>query len=218
MDFVIFLSLVIFLMVGVRLYFSFGDFRQKKFTVDPQKTYFKKFVDFTEPYDVWLQPKPLETLILLDMRTAAVFFTKTTSPANYLHFSVKTKNLYWFYLYLRMNSARLYSPQDLSYEPKASSVAISSSCYLTYFSLITYTNTDVIESISSIYSGFSWVERETQELFNFTVRSLVDSRRLLTDYTSGKPDHISYNTTSYDHLTQNLYNSGCFIDFISFCF
>ena len=193
-------------MVGVKLYFTFADFRQKKYTVDPQKTFFKKYVDFTDPYDIWWQPKPLESLIMLDLRSPIAFYTKTTTPANYLHLSLNNRNHYWFYLYLRMNSTRLYAPLDLSYQPDTRTVAVASSCFLTYFSLVTYSTNESIDSISSIYPGFIWVERQTQELFDISVNFLSDSRRLLTDYVSGRPDHISYNTMSYDHLTQNLYN------------
>ena len=193
-------------MVGIRLYFTFVDFRQKKFTVDPQKTFFKKYVDFTDPYDIWFQPKPLETLILLNLTSPVAFYTKTCTPANYLHLSLREEDHYWFYLYLRMNSTRLYAPLDLSYEHDTQTVALVSSCYLTYFSLVTYSTHGALESISGIYPGFTWVERETQELFDISVKFLADSRRLLTDYVSGRPDHVSYNTMSYDHLTQNLYN------------
>jgi hypothetical protein len=105
-----------------------------------------------------------------------------------------------------MNSTRVYAPLDLSYQPDTQTVAVVSSCFLTYFSLVTYCTTGNIESISSIYPGFTWVERETQELFDISVSFLSDSRRLLTDYVSGRPDHVNYNTMSYDHLTQNLYN------------
>jgi hypothetical protein len=81
-------------MVGIRLYFTFVDFRQKKFTVDPQKTFFKKYVDFTDPYDIWFQPKPMETLILLNLTSPVAFYTKTCTPANYLHLSLREEDHY----------------------------------------------------------------------------------------------------------------------------
>jgi len=193
-------------MVGVKFCFMFSDFRQKKYTVDSQKAFFKKYVKFKDCYDIWWQPKPLESLILLNLTSPIAFYTKTTTPSNYLHLSLKNQDHYWFYIYLRMNSTRLYTPLDLSYVTNTETLITVSSCFLTYFSLVTYSVGKDIESISSVYRGFTWVERETRELFNISLTLLIDSRRLLTDYVSGRPDNISYNTMSYDHLTQNLYS------------
>jgi hypothetical protein len=108
----------------------FSDFRQKKYTVDSQKAFFKKYVKFKDCYDIWWQPKPLESLILLNLTSPIAFYTKTTTPSNYLHLSLKNQDHYWFYIYLRMNSTRLYTPLDLSYVTNTETLITVSSCIL----------------------------------------------------------------------------------------
>lgn len=192
-------------MVGVLIRFYKSDERQKVFKIFPQKSKYAKYTSLKDPYLVWAQPKPLETLVMLDLDESIDFYTETSTGANFLHFSLPNTSHYFFYLYLRINSARVYTPLDLSYIKELRSSSLVSSCYFSSFFLVTHTNHTTLDSISTIYSAFNWVEREVLEFFDVHILGLRDSRRLLTDYTAFSVDNSSYKTTSYDGLTQNLY-------------
>ena len=62
-----------------------------------------------------------------------------------------------------------------------------------------------ITSISNIYFSSKWIERELQEFNNINFVSLIDSRRLLTDYTYSLNNKNMNNYSSYNILTQELY-------------
>lgn len=200
-----FLEILIYFMVGVLICFYKSDERQKVFKIFPQKSKYAKYTSLKDPYLVWAQPKPLETLIMLDVDDSLNFYTKTTTGANFLHFSLPSASHYFFYLYLRINSGRVYTPLDLSYVGDLRASCLVSSCYFSSFFLVTHTVHTTLDSISTIYSSFNWVEREVLEFFDVYINGLKDSRRLLTDYTVLDIDNQSYKTTSYDGLTQNLY-------------
>lgn len=192
-------------MVGVFLKYYITDTRQKEFKVFPKKSKFSNYTTLQDPYIVWKQPKPLETVMLLDQIKNIRFYTSTTAPANYLHVNITNPQHYWFYLYLRLNSARVYTPLDMSYIPALKSSCTVASCYLTNFSVVTHTRQAVISSISTIFSSFNWVEREVREFSNTHFYGLRDTRRLLSDYTVQNVDYDGYKTLSYENVTQNLY-------------
>lgn len=91
--------------------------------------------------------------------------------------------------------------------------------YLSSFSCL-YTNTRLtfilnnkisshptLISISALFLGSQWVERELKEFFNLFIINLSDTRRLLTDYTTEVLNTENYKTTSYDLISQDLYNN-----------
>lgn len=192
-------------MVGVLLRFYKSDDRQKFFKIFPEKVKLRKYVNIKEPYFIWGQPKPIETLILLKTNSTLNFFSTTTNSANTLHFSINRDNHYWFYLYLRVNSTKLYAPLDFSYVPELKTTYLVASCYLTSYFVITHTAQRIIKSLSTAYSSFVWVERELVEFFDVFIFGLKDNRRLLTDYTVYTQDYSSYKTLSYDGLGQTVY-------------
>jgi len=65
---------------------------------------------------------------------------------------------------------------------------------------------DPVKSLSLIFFGFSWVEREVKEFFNIFFWGLKDTRRLLTDYVSSSTNNSEYKTTPYNHLIQDIIN------------
>lgn len=125
-------------MVGVLICFYKSDDRQKVFKIFPQKSKYAKYTSLKDPYLVWAQPKPLETLVMLDIDESIDFYTETTTGSNFLHFSLPSTSHYFFYLYLRINSARVYTPLDLSYIKELRSSSLVSSCYFSSFSSYSY--------------------------------------------------------------------------------
>lgn len=59
-----------------------------------------------------------------------------------------------------------------------------------------------LTSVSPIFKGAVWVERELKEFSSIFVRSLLDSRRLLTDYTVLKTKNTPL---YYDLVTQEVF-------------
>jgi Ni,Fe-hydrogenase III component G len=88
-------------------------------------------------------------------------------------------------------------------------IILNLSSYLTgnYYKLVFNLNDQItnFSSLSNIYSSFTWVERELSEANNINFLNLKDSRRLLSDYNLFKTDTNSYNTNSYNILTQDIY-------------
>jgi NADH:ubiquinone oxidoreductase subunit C len=54
-----------------------------------------------------------------------------------------------------------------------------------------------IQSISSIYTSAVWLERENSEMFNINYNNLLDSRRLLLDYTTSRGVLLKNTTTRF---------------------
>lgn len=204
----------LYLLVSVSREFKYQDQRQLFEVVFPKKSILSKYINITEPFILWCQPKPIETMMLTyleslpaggDDQSRYEGYTSTVTPANYLHVGLSPYEHFWFYAYLRTESMRLYVPLDMSYINNTESAVTVSSCYLTGFFIVTYTNGRELLSLSNIYSSFTWVERELKEFSELLFLGLKDTRRLLTDYTIATADYTSYKTTSYDGLTQNSY-------------
>ena len=142
-------------MVGVLICFFKSYARHKVFKIFTHKSKYAKYTSLKDPYLVWAQPKPLETLVMLDIDESIDFYTETTTGSNFLHFSLPSTSHYFFFLYLRINSARVYTPLDLSYIKELRSSSLVSSCYFSSFFLVTHTNHTAFDSISTIYSAFN---------------------------------------------------------------
>lgn len=201
-------------MASVSREFCYQDKRQLFEVVFPEKSIIAKYVDIKSPFILWCQPKPIETMMLTYLERLPAGgedspsyegYTSTVTPTNYLHVGLSVREHFWFYAYLRTESMRLYVPLDMSYIDDLDSLVTVSSCYMTGFFIVTYTQGRHLPSLSNIYSSFTWVERELKEFSDLLFAGLKDTRRLLTDYTVATSDYTSYKTTSYDGLTQNLY-------------
>lgn len=137
-----------------------------------------------------------------------IFFTTTAQPAANVNINVFSRPFYVILL-LRSYLSDLYFPVDLSIFNTNKNLVYGFSNFLsgTSINLWGSLKAKTLYTISTLYRGFTWVEREHKEFLNVNFIGLEDTRRLLTDYTqcSQDIDADSYKTISYDLLTQTLY-------------
>ena len=69
-----------------------------------------------------------------------------------------------------------------------------------------------IQSISSIYTSAVWLERENSEMFNLNYTNLLDSRRLLLDYTTSRGVLLKNTTTRF---VSHFYKLKASVNFLS---
>ena len=107
----------------------------------------------------------------------------------YLFFLLNKKNMYSIYLYIL----------DLVY---FKSTASSKNLHVPYQSfffdqkiLISYQPIKRVESLSTLYKGSVWLERELREESRVPIQNLKDTRKLLYNYDYNKK--INYNNYSY---------------------
>ena len=141
------------------------------------------------------------------------FFSTNRESQNFFTFTFDYTYFYRFVLLLKLKYNDLYFPVDMCYykHNKTGNLVCGLSSYFTnnyYKLLFSFDDTNIIKfsSISSIYSSFTWVERELSELNEITFVNLKDGRRLLTDYTTLSIDAEDYKTSSYNLAIENLYN------------
>lgn len=136
-----------------------------------------------------------------------IFFTTTKQSAANLNIKILS-NYFYTLLLFRASLKDVYFPVDLSIFNNKKDFLYSLSSYLNFTNINLWgsIHDSSLHSISRLYSGFSWVEREHREFLGLPFIGLKDSRRLLTDYTDSGADTTKlYKTLSYDLLTQNLY-------------
>lgn len=188
-------------MVGVsKLKFPYSDIRNKFLNLKTfEKTWFSPF-----PYDIFMG---------VDINSVVFFKSNTLNNINTLSVEVTTKRQILYHILLNTNLMSLYTYIDAScYYTKKYFIYISSfSCLYTnnrvnFYAKTKATNHPIIFSSSSIFLSSQWVERELREFFNIFIVNLTDTRRLLTDYMESTTKMFDYKTTSYDLLTQDLYN------------
>ena len=205
-------------MVGSTITYKITDKRQKIIKISPQKSklylLLPKCFEGMEEFLYWLQPKPFDPLMLLDLKKPIKFYTSSIDSSNFLRIELSSKDIFWFSLFLRLNCDKLYTPMDSSYISQKETTISAYSCLLTGFFLLFFSKCDVMWSISRLYSSFSWVERELREFYKLNVIGLNDTRRLLTNYTATSYNYEDHKTTSYDNIIQNIYFIGCYSGFI----
>ena len=107
----------------------------------------------------------------------------------YLFFLLNKKNMYSIYLYIL----------DLVYfKHTATSKAIYVSYQSFFFDqkiLLFHQPIDKVRSLSNLYKGSRWLERELREESSIPVLNLKDTRKLLHNYDYNK--NLSYNNYSY---------------------
>lgn len=161
--------------------------------------------DLNKETILWMGRAPLETMLNF-YPYQMHFFKNTKQSANYLNIFLKNNIYFYFVLFLKLSTRNVYFPLDLSFLTNHFHTILS--CYeKRYFlNLMVYSNDNIksIVSLSPIYRSFVWVERETKEFSSITIHKLLDSRRLLTDYTVFKSDDIKYQTNSYNLLINDI--------------
>lgn len=155
---------------------------------------------------------PLDSLVLAKFLSPLVFSDDFMLKTNELTAKLSLKYFYWFSVFLRFELSHVFSPTDISavaFSSKTISFNYIFSCFFSNLLLtvsIPNNYTSVVCSLSQLFSGFTWSERELSEFYNLFFIGLRDSRRLLTDYAGqfhGVDDQ--YKTTIYSGLTQELY-------------
>lgn len=79
-------------------------------------------------------------------------------------------------------------------------IIVYQSIYYDFKLLIDVSYKTKITSISSIYNGALWIERETKELNSLQYNNLLDSRKLLSNYNFNK--NLEYN--NYNNIINDL--------------
>lgn len=169
-------------MAGVNYSFCSIDSRQQFKTFFPQ-TAKSSSNPITEVAAIW----PLDAILLL-RDDAYQIHTSTVQPATTLVISL-ANNHYNFSLGLKTELTALYFPLDFCFladEPNGfNKFSGQFNNYLSSNSIALFVLTakPQLISISSLFAGCSWVEREIKEFNLITFLGLRDTRRLLTDYT-----------------------------------
>jgi hypothetical protein len=190
-------------MAGVKYAFCSNDLRQQFKTFFPQTT-LTSSSKFTAITATW----PLDAILLL-RDDAYQIHTSTIQPATTLVISL-ANNHYTFSLGLKTELTALYFPADFCFfaeEPNGFyKFSGQFNNYLSSDSVAFFVITakPQLVSISSLFAGCSWVEREIKEFSLITFLGLRDTRRLLTDYTFLKEEE-DYRTLSYDLTIQDVY-------------
>lgn len=134
------------------------------------------------------------------------FYTSTTAPISTLKMIISPTSFFYFCTLLRSNFLGLWFPVDKGLLNSYGLAVTYFDCYLTASTLSILTlNAKQVSSISSLFSGFCWVERELREFSNLPFDSLSDTRRLLTDYTLHSAEHDNYKNVGYSLQTQEVF-------------
>lgn len=201
-------------MIGLYVKSQFSLLRQtsKIYDIDsffPDKLKIKKT---NKKKKIMLNNISAENMLLLN---ESGDITYTLSSCNQPHvtnvYTEENVCYYLFSLYSKMCLYYVYFPLDLCIVNNGNfSKILNFSCLLKNFTFslhIGFNNDNILHSISGVYRSFNWVERESKEFSKIYFLNLVDSRRLLTDYTSDFfKEKNEYKTNSYNLLVQDIFN------------
>lgn len=156
-------------------------------------------------------------LFLLNTQSSHLFCYSTTinSADTLLVTNISKKKYLEYSLLLLTNLTSIYFFIDATFYKTLNVKHLFLGNFYNYLSYIKYSfiveilknsNCITLYSISTIYKGSSWVERELREFFQLYFVGLNDTRRLLTDYLEDNFYSETYKTTSYNLILQELYN------------
>lgn len=120
-----------------------------------------------------------------------IFFLQLSSVYYYYFFLLNKKNL----------SSPLFSNLDsvlISYTDNNNYYCVSQSMFSDFKIIVNILVGRNIQSISGVYSGNSWIEREVREFNKIFFINLNDTRKLLLNY--------NYNDTLYYNNYNNIVN------------
>lgn len=137
--------------------------------------------------------KPVNSIALVSVGSLQVLYVK-----------VSLNNLFFNTLYLKLSLTSLYTPVDISNISNKDMFTLFT-CFFN-FSYLSYLTTfcSQYRSLTTIFPGLVWVEREIKELTNYVITGLKDTRRLLTDYFQFEYETEEYLTKSYNVKNQNM--------------
>lgn len=118
-------------------------------------------------------------------------------------------SIYFFFFLLQKKNLSVY----LSYILDSTIIKHTNKYIYTYMQTHFYDNQILIKSknsllpisISSVYSGNNWVEREIKEFNNVFIQNMKDSRKLLLNYNYNTD--LQYN--NYNNIINDISLSGC---------
>jgi NADH:ubiquinone oxidoreductase subunit C len=116
------------------------------------------------------------------------------------------KKFYFFYFVLTKYSLNIlkFFNLDCTFLDKSTNIKnlyiiATQTIFCDYKALVTVYTDKHIDSLSTIYNGNTWVERELREFYQIFFTNLYDSRKLLSNY--------NYNTElSYNHFNSIVYD------------
>lgn len=155
---------------------------------------------------------PYDSIFLTRFLGNLTFGTNTLTTTDSISLVVNRDIHYWLTVFLRFEISNLFFIQDFTfYGENMHELGVISSvnCYFFNFSVLTFGQksfSSEFPSLSGIYPGCIWMEREMGEFFNIFFLGLKDARRLLTDYTERPNTTSFYRTSMYSGLVQDLYN------------
>jgi hypothetical protein len=158
---------------------------------------------------------PYETFILINSENFC-FFTNYLGSPFLLNLVIDIRYYYFMCLYLNTELDCVYFPLELSVflSSRINSIDKFTGSMLLYgyfrftslrFHFFFYLND--LKSITSLYKGYIWVEREIAEFTNVIITGLLDNRKLLTNYLQlSKFDHYcSDRFYNFDSIVHELY-------------
>ena len=121
---------------------------------------------------------------------------------NMYYLDLKQNYLYYFFLLNKKNTSNLnfYITDLTMFNNKTLNtyLIVYQSIFYDYKLLIQTSFKTNIQSLSSIYKGSLWIERETKEFNSINYLNMLDSRKLLSNY--------NYNTTLEYNNFNNIIN------------
>ena len=121
---------------------------------------------------------------------------------NMYYLDLKENYLYYFFLLNKKNTSNLnfYITDLTMFNNKTLNtyLIVYQSIFYDYKLLIQTSFKTNIQSLSSIYKGSLWIERETKEFNSINYLNILDSRKLLSNY--------NYNTTLEYNNFNNIIN------------
>ena len=121
---------------------------------------------------------------------------------NMYYLDLKENYLYYFFLLNKKNTSNLnfYITDLTMFNNKTLNtyLIVYQSIFYDYKLLIQTSFKTNIQSLSSIYKGSLWIERETKEFNSINYLNMLDSRKLLSNY--------NYNTTLEYNNFNNIIN------------
>lgn len=137
------------------------------------------------------------------LNTNNVLFNYLTE-SNIFTIQLSHKYYYYYYLINKHNLNTLYffnlDATVINSKTKINNYYITTQTVMSDFKILTkilfYNN---LQSISQIYCGNTWVEREIREFYNILFFNLLDSRKLLSNYNyNHNLEYNQFNNIIYD--------------------
>lgn len=156
---------------------------------------------------------PWDTITLMRFLTPITLSTNSNLNAITHEILLKSNYFYWFLCLLRFELTYLFFPHDIAYTKnmKDNNFFLFSPLSCLFFHINIYIRQELskecsIFSLSEVFQGTTWVERELSEFHHLYMVGLRDGRRLLTDYGTSQFKNDDYKTVNYNLISQELFN------------